>query len=155
MKRDRLVWTILFVVGAAALFGRAVFSEPGMGREYVRATTTDAGNAQLVGATYGNYVRAEQAQPGQTEYRLSAPRTVGLWLAAFSHSPFSLSAGGQSVLQDCRVRARRGVGSVRIVVGFGTCWSRTFSGDCVAAVQTWAMPGLAGEPSGISFTPFR
>ena len=43
MKREQLIWTILLVVGAAGLLGRAVFTERGMGREYVRVTTTPAG----------------------------------------------------------------------------------------------------------------
>jgi hypothetical protein len=146
MTRDQLVWTMLFVVGAAALVGRAVFTEPGMGREYVRATTTDATNAQFVSTTYGEYLRAEQAQPGQTAYRLSVQRTVGLWLAAFftlavfsfllADNPFYKVA--ESVLVGVSAAYWMVVGFWDVLVPnlFGRLWP--------AAVQAWAMPGLAG-----------
>jgi hypothetical protein len=146
MTRDQLVWTMLFVVGAAALVGRAVFTEPGMGREYVRATTTDATNAQFVSTTYGEYLRAEQVQPGQTAYRLSVQRSVGLWLAAFftlavfsfllADNPFYKVA--ESVLVGVSAAYWMVVGFWDVLVPnlFGRLWP--------AAVQAWAMPGLAG-----------
>ena len=81
MNRPQLVWTILLVIGAAGLIGRAAFSQQGMGREYVRVVATPAGVAEQQPATYGDYLRAEQANPAQTDVRLNAPRTVSLWIA--------------------------------------------------------------------------
>ena len=83
MKRDQLIWILLLVAGAVGLLGRTFFIEPGMGRDYVRTTVSTDGATEQLSATYAEYVRAEQAQPGQTEYRFSLPRTIGLWLAAF------------------------------------------------------------------------
>jgi len=146
MKRDQLIWTIVFVVGAAGLLGRAMFSERGMGREYVRATTTDAGNAAFAPSTYGEYLRAEQAQSGQTQIQLSAQRTIGLWLAAlftlaifsflFADNPFYKVA--ESVLVGVSAAYWMVVGFWDVLVPnlFARLWP--------AAVQAWAMPGLAG-----------
>ncbi len=149
MKRDQLIWAILLVVGAAGLFGRAMFGDPGMGREYVRATTTDPGNAAFAPATYGEYQRAEQAQPGQTEYRLSRPRTVGLWLAAlftlaifsflFVDNPFYKVA--ESVLIGVSA-------AYWMVVGFWDVLVPNLVGRLLpSVVHAWAMPGLAGAES--------
>jgi len=37
MKRETLIWTILFVAGGLCLVYRAAFSERGMGKSYVKA----------------------------------------------------------------------------------------------------------------------
>lgn len=146
MKREQLIWILLLAAGAAGLFGRAMFSDPGMGREYVRATTTDTGNAQFAPATYGEYQRAEQAQPGQTVIQLSVPRTIGLWLAAlftlaifsflFADNPFYKVA--ESVLVGVSAAYWMVVGFWDVLVPnlIARLWP--------AGVQAWAMPGLAG-----------
>jgi len=41
MNRQRLIWTVLFLVGGLWLVIRAGFQEPGMGKEYVRVTKLD------------------------------------------------------------------------------------------------------------------
>ena len=87
----------------------------GMGREYVRAVSRANGQSTQydAGDLRPDYQRAEQAQPGQTEYRFSMPRTVGLWLAAFfTLAIFSFLYARQPVLQSRRVGARRRVGGV-------------------------------------------
>ncbi len=146
MTRDRLVWVVLFAAGAAALFGRAVFTEPGMGREYVRAVTTPTGVVEHLPATYGDYVRAEQAQPGQTEYRLSLARSIGLWLAAlFTLAVFSFLYADNpfyKVAESVLVGVSAGYW---MVVGFWDVLVPNMIGRLwPAAVQAWAMPGLAG-----------
>ncbi|RPI57249.1 MAG: hypothetical protein EHM55_02535 [Acidobacteria bacterium] len=146
MNRDQLIWIVLFAVGAAALLGRAVLTEQGMGREYIRQTVTPAGGTEFLPATYGDYVRAEQAQPGQTEYRFSRARTIGLWLAAFftlavfsflySDNPFYKVA--ESVLVGVSAGYWMVVGFWDVLVPnlIGRLWP--------SMVQAWAMPGLAG-----------
>jgi len=146
MKRDQLIWTVLLVVGVAGLLGRALFTDPGMGREYVHVVAVPAGATEYVPATYGEFARAEQAQPGQTEYRFSAPRTVGLWLAAFftlaifsflyADNPFYKVA--ESVLVGVSAAYWMVVGFWDVLVPnlIGRLWP--------SLVQNWAMPGLAG-----------
>ncbi len=123
-----------------------MFSEPGMGREYVRTTVSPAGATEHMPASYGEFARAEQAQPGQTEYRFSMPRTVGLWLAAFftlaifsflyADNPFYKVA--ESVLVGVSAAYWMVVGFWDVLVPnlIGRLWP--------AMVQAWAMPGLAG-----------
>ena len=84
MKRETLIWAIVCVLGAVGLLGRAWLSDTGMGREYVRAVSINNGQwTQYEPATAGDFTRAERTQPGQTTVRLSVPRTIGLWCAAF------------------------------------------------------------------------
>jgi hypothetical protein len=117
-----------------------------MGREYVHVVAVPAGATEYVPATYGEFARAEQAQPGQTEYRFSAPRTVGLWVAAFftlavfsflySDNPFYKVA--ESVLVGVSAAYWMVVGFWDVLVPnlIGRLWP--------SLVQNWAMPGLAG-----------
>lgn len=146
MNRDQLIWTLLLVAGAVGLLGRTFFIEPGMGRDYVRTTVSTDGATEELPATYAEYVRAEQAQPGQTEYRFSLPRTIGLWLAAFftlavfsflySDNPFYKVA--EAVLVGVSAAYWMVVGFWDVLVPnlIGRLWP--------AMVQVWAMPGLAG-----------
>jgi hypothetical protein len=144
MKRDQLIWIILFVAGAAGLMGRAVFSSQGMGREYVRVAAAGAAGEQPT--TYVDYLRAEQANPAQTDVRLSVPRTIGLWLAAFftlaifsflyADNPFYKVA--ESVLVGVSAAYWMVIGFWDVLVPnlIGRLWP--------GLVQSWAMPGLAG-----------
>jgi hypothetical protein len=146
MKAERLFWTVVCVLAAAWLLGRALFGDPGMGREYIRVTTTPAGATEYLPAGYADYVRAEQAQPGQTEYRFSPPRTIGLWLAAFftlailsflyADNPFYKVA--ESVLVGVSAAYWMVIGFWDVLVPnlIGRLWP--------SLVQNWAMPGLAG-----------
>jgi len=143
MNGQRLLWTILLVAGAAGLLGRAVFSSQGMGREYVRVAA--AGGAGEQPATYGDYLRAEQANPAQTDVRVSVPRTIGLWLAAFftlaifsflyADNPFYKVA--ESVLVGVSAAYWMVIGFWDVLVPnlIGRLWP--------GLVQSWAMPGLA------------
>jgi hypothetical protein len=146
MTRDRIIWTILLVAGAAGLMGRAIFTSQGMGREYVRVVAAQAGGAEEQPATYGDYLRAQQANPAQTEVRLSVPRTIGLWLAAFftlaifsflyADNPFYKVA--ESVLVGVSAAYWMVIGFWDVLVPnlIGRLWP--------GLVQSWAMPGLAG-----------
>ncbi len=152
MTRDARMWLVIMLLGAAGLIGRAVFSEQGMGREYVRVVPVAPNSAltQENASTYGEYVRAERASPAQTEYRFSAPRTVGLWVAAFftlavfsflyRDNPFYKIA--ESVLVGVSAAYWMVVGFWDVLVPnlIGKIWP--------AVVQAWAMPGLQRSGSG-------
>src|SRR5262245_42637558 len=84
MSRETRISLILLFVGLAALIGRAAFTTPGMGKEYVRTVAGVNGAPPTeASATFGEYRRAVQANPAQTDVRFSWVHTVGLWLAAF------------------------------------------------------------------------
>jgi hypothetical protein len=147
MKRETLIWTLLMVLGAVGLLGHAWLSPQGMGREYVRAVPEANGQwVQYDAASYGDYLRAEQAQPGQTTIQLSPARTVGLWLAAF----FTLAVFSFLWADNPFYRIAESVfvgvsAAYWMVVAF---WD-VIVPNVVAkiwpgVVQAWAMPGLAG-----------
>ena len=84
MKRETTVWLILMLLGAAGLIGRAAFTSPGMGQEYVQAVSIADGQwTQYQQATLAQYQGAQAADSNQTEFLFSLPRTIGLWIAAF------------------------------------------------------------------------
>jgi hypothetical protein len=148
MTREARLWTIVFVLGAAALIGRAVFSPNGLGREYVRAVPVANGQfTQYEGATYAEYRRAVNAQPGQTEYQPSAPRTIALWIAAFftlailsflyRDNPFYKIA--ESVLVGVSA------GYWMVVAFWDVLVPNLIARISPSTVQAWAMPGLTGS----------
>jgi hypothetical protein len=148
MTRDTRMWLVIMLLGAAGLIGRAVFSEQGMAREYVRVVPVapDSALTQENASTYGEYVRAQRANPAQTEYRFSGPRTVGLWISAFftlavfsflyRDNPFYKVA--ESVLVGVSAAYWMVIGFWDVLVPnlIGKIWP--------AVVQAWAMPGLSG-----------
>ena len=147
MKRETRIWLIVMLLGALALAGRAMFSSNGMGREYVRAVPMANGQwTQENPATFGEYRRAESAQPGQAAVHFSLPRTLGLWIAAFftlaifsflyRDNPFYKIA--ESVLVGVSAAYWMVVGFWDVIVPnlFGKIWP--------GVVQAWAMPGLTG-----------
>ncbi|MEQ1760222.1 MAG: hypothetical protein ABL986_18045 [Vicinamibacterales bacterium] len=147
MKRETLIWTIVMVLGAAGLLGRAFFSEQGMGREYVRAVPVANGQwTQYDGATYTDYLRAEQAQPGQTVVQLSLPRTVGLWLAAFFTLAVFSFLWGDNPFYRIAEHVFVGVSAAYwMVVAFWDVIVPNLIGKIwPGVVQAWALPGLAG-----------
>jgi hypothetical protein len=147
MNRDAVFWTVVLLIGAAALFGRAMFTDSGMGREYVRAVPMAGGQwVQNDPATYGQYLEAVSADPSQTEFRLSVSRSVSLWIAAFftlavfsflyRDNPFYKVA--ESVLVGVSA-------AYWMVVGFWDVLIPNVLGKISpGTVQMWAMPGLSG-----------
>ena len=146
MKSDQLIWILLLVAGAVGLLGRTFFIEPGMGRDYVRTIVSTDGATEQLSATYAEYVRAEQAQPGQTEYRFSLPRTLGLWLAAFfTLAVFSFLYADNPFYKVAEAVLVGVSAAYWMVVGFWDVLVPNLIGRLwPAMVQVWAMPGLAG-----------
>jgi len=118
MKRETLLWTIVFVIGVAALGARYAMTPNGFGKVYVepepeRFVQTDDGawvdydSAEILDGEMADtpfvdipadrriewtryesakpidFFEAEAADPNQTTYELSKPRTFGIWMAAF------------------------------------------------------------------------
>ena len=147
MKRETTIWLILMLVGALALLGRTAFTEQGMGREYVQAVPMADGQwTEYQSATYGDYQQAVSANPTQTEYLFSMPRTIGLWIAAlftlailsflYRDNPFYKIA--ESVLVGVSA-------GYWMVVGFWDVIVPNLIGKVSPpTVQAWALPGLSG-----------
>ncbi len=147
LKRETVIWGVVMLLGGLGLLGHAFLSPLGVGREYVRAVPVANGQwTQYDPATYGDYARAEQAQPGQQAVQLSLPRTIGLWCAAFltlavfsflyADNPFYRFA--ESVFVGVSAAYWMVIAFWDVIVPnvMGKLWPST--------VQAWAMPGLSG-----------
>ena len=154
MSRESRIWAAVMLVGLLALVGRAAFTSPGMGREYVRQVQAPTGPPQVSPATYGDYQRAVDANPNQAEFRFSLPRTIGLWVAAFftlaifsflyRDNPFYKVA--ESVLVGVSA-------GYWIVVAFWDVLIPNLLGKISpSAVQSWAIPGLSGPEAIPNYT---
>ena len=151
MKRETLVWTILLVLGALFLVGRAAFTEHGMGKAYVQAVPVNPDDPDPAhrwmsyeNALPRDYAQAERENPDQTEYRFSLSRTIGTWIAAFftlfvlsflyKDNPFYKVAEAVVI----------GVSAAYwMVVGFWTTLVPNLLGKLAPGwVKSWAMPGL-------------
>ena len=130
MTRERLIWTVVFVVAGAWLAYRAVTL--GIGSEYVRDIDGQAVAASAWDAAAG------------TAHR-SWPRTIGVWVAAFltlsimsflyRDNPFYKIAESMVV----------GVTAAFWMVGglWTTLVPNLFGKLAPAWVNSWAMPGLS------------
>jgi hypothetical protein len=147
MKRDTLIWTLVMLLGGGALVWRAAFSSPGMGREYVRVTTSADGRSTQSGpASYGEYRRAVAADAGQTAIRVSPSRTAGLWLAAFFTLAIFSFLYRDNPFYKVAEAVLVGVSAAYwMIVGFWEVLVPNLLGKLApSVVQAWAMPGLSG-----------
>jgi hypothetical protein len=147
MTRDARIWAGVMLLGVAMLVGRAAFTADGMGREYVRAVPVADGRfTQYETATYADYQRAEGANPAQTEYQFSLPRTIGLWTAAFfTLAVFSFLYRDNPLYKVAEAVVVGVSAAYWMVVAF---WDvlvpNLFARISPATIQGWAIPGLTG-----------
>jgi hypothetical protein len=145
MKRETLVWTVVLLTAGIALVGRAAFSTTGMGRVYVQAVTNGP-RTEFQAATPAQYQRAVAANPNQTQYMLSLPRTVALWVAAlFTLAVFSFLVGDNPIYKIAEAVVVGVSAAYWMVVGFWDVLVPNLLGKIwPSVVQSWAMPGLSG-----------
>ena len=147
MKRETTIWAIIMLAGLAALIGRATLTTTGMGKEYVHAVPVANGQwNQYEPATYAEYQRAANANPAQTEYLFSWPRTIGLWVAAFfTLAVFSFLFGDNPIYKVAESVLVGVSAAYWIVVAFWDVLVPNLIGKISpTTVQAWAMPGLSG-----------
>lgn len=130
MKRETLIWTILFVAGGLALAVRA--STKPIGTSYVK--TVD-----------GVDVPATAADRVSGVARISWSRTIGIWTAAF----FTLCIFSYLYRDNPFYKIAESVvvgvsAAYWMVVGFWTTIIPNLLGKLFPAwIQSWAMPGLS------------
>src|SRR5439155_2415151 len=81
MKRERLIWTIVFVLGALGLLYNAVLRPGGMARQYVMEQPVSAEHPEAGTLTVAKTPREFADDPQHVHY--SVWRTAGVWVAAF------------------------------------------------------------------------
>lgn len=130
MKRETLIWTVLFLAGAAFLAYRA--STIGMGRAFVDRT-----GGAVSSATAAQYIA------GGAEY--SPSRTIGLWVAAiFTLCIFSFLYRDNPLYKLAEATVVGVSAAYWMVVGFWTVIIPNLIGKIwPAVIQAWAMPGLS------------
>jgi hypothetical protein len=80
MRRESVIWTILFVAGGLFLLYRGFSSPNGLGKAYIKLQRIKPDSATDQRMKYVNATFNEAREGGA---RLSIARTVGLWVAAF------------------------------------------------------------------------
>ncbi len=77
MKRETLIWTILFVAGGLSLATYGGLAEHGFGKAYVKQARINPNSDK------DERTKTVDARPTDPQASFSVPRTIGLWLAAF------------------------------------------------------------------------
>lgn len=80
MKRETLIWTILFVAGGLFLLFRGAASPHGLGRAYVKQVRMKPDSETDLRM---KFVNATVKEARENRAQVSIARTIGLWLAAF------------------------------------------------------------------------
>lgn len=89
MNRSTAIWTAVFLLGLAALVGRAAVT--GAGSRYIREIPVKSADGKLL---WNRYEAAPPKALGEPGVSWSGPRTFGLWLSALlTLATFSLLYG--------------------------------------------------------------
>jgi hypothetical protein len=139
MKRETLIWTVLFVAGGLFLLYRAAFTPHGMGKSYVKQVRVDPKSET------DQRNKLVDADPDEENAVVSVPRTIGLWLSAF----FTLAVFSFLYRDNVFYKIAESV-----YVGVAAGWAMVSAGFWEAIVpkllgnlapglmRAWAMPDL-------------
>lgn len=162
MDRKTIIWVVLLAAGGVWLLGRAIFSEQGMAKGYVRAVEINADDPdpshrwmRYEHANPRQYAEAESMDPGQTEYQFGLSRTIGTWVAAF-FTLFILSfLYKDNPLYKIAESVVVGVSAAYwMVVGFWTTVIPNLLGKLFPNwINSWAMPGLQADAEWVYVFP--
>jgi len=142
MKRETLIWTILFVAGGLFLATRAVVSGHGFGKAYVKQEQIHPGSKTDLRK------KTVDASPKEEDAELSLPRTVGLWLAAFFTLAIFSFLYRDNVFYKITEAVFVGVTAAYwMVVGvWETLVPKLLANLAPGFTRTWFMPDLKDEP---------
>jgi hypothetical protein len=152
MKRETVIWGLLFVAGGLFLLYRGTYSPHGLGRAYVKEVRINKNSATDLRTTF---VDGKPTDPGA---KVSVSRTVGLWISAF------LTLAILSFLYRDNVFYKV---AESIMVGFSAAWAMVGAGFWEAIIpklaanlapdliRAWAVPDLKEpkEPNLIYLAP--
>jgi hypothetical protein len=147
VSRETRFWTAVMLAGLVALIFRAGFTDPGMGRQYVRVTQGPDGVVQADESNFRQYSQAVAANPAQTEYQFHLPRTIGLWAASFfTLAIFSFLYKDNPIYKVAEAVLIGVSAAYWIVTGFWDVLVPNLLGKISpATAQAWALPGLSGD----------
>jgi hypothetical protein len=155
MKRETLIWTIVFVLGAAGLLYNAVIRPGGMAKQYVKTELVNPDHPEAGTTATSATVKEFKANPQSAQF--SFWRTLGVWFAAFltlcifsfqyRDNPFYKFA--ESVFIGVSAAAY-------MVAGFWEQIMPNLVGELAPwAVRSWALPGIELDPAQPWFTQVR
>jgi hypothetical protein len=185
MKRETLIWLVVFLIGGAFLVARFSMTGGRMGSAYVTKSeqrfvnvgTADEANwvdydspeildyaaAQTAyesipaeqriswtvheGVSQREYQEAEIADPNQSEFLVSMPRTLGIWIAAFfTLAIFSFLYKDNPFYKIAEAVVVGVSAAYWMVVGFWDVIVPNLVGKLSPhTVKAWALPGLSGN----------
>jgi hypothetical protein len=152
MKRETIIWTVLFVAGGLFLLYRGAFTEHGVGKSYVKTVRVKPGSETDV------RMKFVDAGPTDDGAVVSLPRTAGLWLAAF----FTLAVLSFLYRDNVFFKIAESV-----AVGVSAGWAMVHAGFWEAIIpklaanlvpdlmRRWALPALPDgkEPNALYLIP--
>lgn len=151
MKRETLIWTLLFVCGGLFLVYRGAKTSHGFGKAYVRQVRVKPGSQD------DTRMRWIDANPNEAGAVVSRPRTVGLWIAAL----FTLAIFSFLYRDNVFYKIAESV-----MVGVSAGWAMASAGFWEAivpkllanlapdVVREWSMPALKrAEPNWLYLVP--
>lgn len=141
MNREKLLWTVVLLLGVAGLVGRAATT--GMGSTYVKAERVSAKE----GVAWTKYVRVPPKERGTPGVELSWSRTVGVWVAAlFTLFTFSFLYGDTFFFKLAQAVVVGVSTGFTAVVGFWTVLVPSLYGKLAPdAARKSFIPGLPAE----------
>lgn len=142
MKRETLIWAVLFVAGGLFLLYRATLTPHGMGKAYVRAVKFKPSSAT------DQRTKLIDAEPSEAGAFLSVPRTVGLWLSAFFTLAILSFLYRDNVFYKIAESVMVGVsaGWAMVSAGFwGAIVPKLLANLAPDTMRAWALPDLDKE----------
>jgi hypothetical protein len=138
MNQQTRLWTVLFVLGGAALLAKGTLTESGLGRIYVKPSRV-AADAQPIAWT--------EATAADADAVFSPARTVGLWIAAFLTLAIFSYLYRDNVFYKLAESIIVGVSAGYYLVA--AFWDSIVAQLMVELVpqitRAWALPGIAAD----------
>ena len=141
MKRETLIWTVLFLAGGLFLLYRSAFREQGMSKVYVAAVRVNPADPA---DTRSRFVETLPGAPGAV---LSVSRSAGTWIAAlFTLCIFSFLYRDNVFYKLAEAVMVGATAGYAMVVGFWDGIVANLLADLAPGlVRNWAIPGTPPE----------
>ncbi|MSR57192.1 MAG: hypothetical protein EXS05_05930 [Planctomycetaceae bacterium] len=151
MNRETLGWTVVLLIGALGLFGRAMSKPEGMGKVYIKAVRIAPDSPTDTRTTF------TKVEPKDSEAIVSVPRTVGVWIAALGTLAIFSFLYRDNVFYKLAESVFVGVTAAwAMVLGFWeSIVDKLLRNLAPGLMRAWALPGLSDkqEPNYLYIVP--